>query len=260
MMWMQIILAKRALLHKPLTWIVRQFLAMGLVVVAMIFWWVSTSVKHDLQRQAQQLTIDIVVLPNAEQSLVEECAANLRRRPDVASVTLLDSRTVWMLFQRELGVQSSGLTDVASMPNVIQVQLNGSWASAQRAKAVQNHVYAAHQGVVERVLIPRHAFQEIDVKIDDIMLIRTIGAPILLLVAFAACMLTLQPLYPLVVSREVHRVLGMNARRAIATMAALAVLLILVAVGLSVAAVMYAEKPLQQNVPWLMDFLTTIGA
>jgi cell division protein FtsX len=259
MMWMQIILVKRALLHKPLAWIVRLLLATGLLVASLVYWWVNTSVLHDLQRQAQQLTIDIVVLPHAEQSLVEECAANLRRRPDVASVTLLDSRTVWMLFQQELGVQSSGLTDVASMPNVIQVQLVGSWASAQRAKAVQNHVYAVHQGVVERVLIPRQAFQEIDAKRDNVLLARTIGTPLLLLLAFAACMLTLQPLYGLIISRDVHRVLGINARRGIATMAALATLLILVTAGLSTTAVMYAGKPLQQNIPWLIDFLTAIG-
>jgi hypothetical protein len=164
-----------------------------------------------------------------------------------------------MLFQQELGVQSSGLTDVASMPNVIQVQLVGSWASAQRAKAVQNHVYAVHQGVVERVLIPRQAFQEIDAKRDNVLLARTIGAPLLLLLAFVACMLTLQPLYGLIISRDVHRVLGINARRGIATMAALATLLILVTAGLSTTAVMYAGKPLQQKIPWLIDFLTAIG-
>jgi hypothetical protein len=54
-------------------------------------------------------------------------------------------------------------------------------------------------------------------------------------------------------------VLGINARRGIATMAALATLLILVTAGLSTTAVMYAGKPLQQNIPWLIDFLTAIG-
>jgi hypothetical protein len=112
---------------------------------------------------------------------------------------------------------------------------------------------------VERVLIPRQAFQEIDAKRDNVLLARSIGISVLLLLAFAACMLTLQPLYGLIISRDVHRVLGINARRGIATMAALATLLILVTAGLSTTAVMYAGKPLQQNIPWLIDFLTAIG-
>lgn len=258
-MWMQIILVKRALLHKPLSWFVRLLLAIGLLVSSMAYWWVNTSVLCDLQRQAQQLAIDIVVLPDADPSLVDECVVNLRRRPDVASVRLLDSRTVWMLFQRELGVQSSGLTDIASMPKVIQVQIDGRLASTQRVKAVQNHVYAIHQSVVERVLIPSQAFHEIDIKREDVLLARVLGTPVLLLLGLVACLLVIQPLYPLIISRDVHRVLGIKALRGLVTATMLTLLIVVVAAGLSVAAVIYSVKPLQQIVPWLMDFSPTVG-
>lgn len=260
MIWIHVLLCRRALAHQPLRWISVLLLSLLISTCALGYWWATSSVRHDLMRQAGELAIDIIVAPEADSVSVLECIDNLHRRPDVGSVTLLSSRHVWNLFQQELGVEAGGLTDVAAMPRVIQVQLRPETASYQRASAIRKHVYAYHQGVVDRVLIPSRAFIELDRRVSDAEQARSVGMWSLLLVWIATGAIVTRSFHMRIVVPSVNTMLGKPQAWGTATVTILTGVLVVFAVGASFAIMSLLAPNVQTFFPWLVSLGTVFSA
>lgn len=258
MMWMHLLLLRRSCTHRPLMLLVSLLLMMGVSIGALGTWWVARSAEMDLDRQAALLAVDVVVMPRAEAASVLACAEMLTRRPDVASAQLLSSRQVWLMFQKELGVEAGGLTDVASMPQVIQVRFKPSKASYHHAVALRNHVLGTHEDVVERVLIPARAFSEFDSNRETIAVGGRLGVGFLLFLFLVSVVVFGNTLYRRCVSAPVNDVLALPRRSGLGIVIAVSIAAMLVSIATAVLISVLLEQRLVAELPWLVAFASVL--
>lgn len=258
-MWMRLLLVlRRSFVHRPLMLLLSFLLMICVSIGALGTWWVARSAEMDLDRQASQLAVDVVVMPRADAASVLACAETLARRPDVASSRVLSSRQVWLMFQKELGVEAGGLTDVASMPQVIQVHFAPSRASHHRAVALRNHVLGSYEDVVERVLIPVRAFSEFDANRETIAVGGRVGVGFLILVFLVSAVVFGNTLYRHCVSATVNDVLGLPRRSGLGIVVALTISASIVSTAAAVLIIVMLEQRLLTELPWLAAFSSVL--
>lgn len=258
MMWMHLLLLRRSLVHRPLMLLITLALMICVSIGALGTWWVARSAEMDLDRQASLLALDVVVVPRAEAASVLACAETLTRRPDVASAQLLSSRQVWLLFQKELGVEAGGLTDVAAMPQVIQVHFKPSKASYQHAVALRNHVLGTHGDVVERVLIPARAFSQFDSNRETIAMGGRLGVGFLLLLFLVSAVVFGNALYRRCVSASVNDVLAVPRRSGLGIVITVSMGAMLISIATAVLISLLLEQRLAAELPWLVAFASVL--
>lgn len=258
MMWMHLLLVRRSIVHRPLMLLLSLLLLIVVSIGALGTWWVARSAEMDLDRQASQLAVDVIVTPQSETASVLACSETLLRRPDVASAKLLSSRQVWLLFQKELGVEAGGLTDVASMPQVIQVHFKPSKASYQHAIALRNHVLGTHGDVVERVLIPKRAFTDFDAHREAVAIGGRFGVGFLLFLFMISAIVFGNALYRRCVFASVNDVLALPQRSGAGIVAITTFSAMIMGTAIGMLIIVVAEPRLMSELPWLAAFTSVL--
>jgi cell division protein FtsX len=256
-MWIHMQIIRRSVAQRPLLWIARCFGMIFLAAVLIATWWVGTSRIKDIERQASLLTLDVILMPDAESDAgslqVQECLAALHRRPDVVSATLLDSRGVWQLFQYELGMQPGGLTDLATMPSVIQVRLKPAFATLKNAKSVRGYLLRNHRDVIDRVLIPEGAYNDNGMMADQARQARTWSMLLALSLMAAALILTALSVRRDVLLSSLNMMLGKSPHWGLAIVIGSLGLIVVLACGLALLLAIVLTTHVQTHLPWLCN-------
>lgn len=159
--------------------------AAGMVALCtLLCWWVGVSVVHDVDRQREALIVDVVMNADFSADSAVGFVSSLVRRPDVLSAQLLDSTAVWLAFQKELGVNTTGLVELAALPNIVQVRLRSQYASAQYVKRFKDAILRSNLFAVDRVLIPETAYTRLESRRHDSNIALVSGMSFLLIAAF----------------------------------------------------------------------------
>lgn len=258
MMWMHVLIVRRSFIDRPLMLLLLLLLLIVVSIGAQGTWWVARSAEIDLDRQASQLAVDVIVTPRSEAASVLACSETLMRRPDVASAQLLSSRQVWLMFQKELGVEAGGLTDVATMPQVIQVHFKASKASFQHAIALRNHVLGTHGDVVERVLIPKRALSEFDAHRETISMGGRLGVGFLGFLFVISAVVFGNALYKRCVSASVNDVLSLPRWSGAGIVAFVTFSAMIISIAIGMLIIVVAEPRLVYELPWLAAFASVL--
>ncbi|MCX6140090.1 MAG: hypothetical protein NTX15_04550 [Candidatus Kapabacteria bacterium] len=83
----------------------------------------GVSVWRDLDRRAQEMTIDVIGPNDSTNQAINAMAMDMRRRPSVASVTLMNGEAVWREFSHDMHLESDDLRDVAAVPTILRIHL-----------------------------------------------------------------------------------------------------------------------------------------
>lgn len=264
MMWMHVLLTKRAFAREPLAWTLRVGLVIVLCCMTLSAWWVCNSVIWQQQITASSAAIDIVLAPEVDiadgSALANECVEQLRRRPDVSTVAALDRRSVWMQFQQELGLQSGGLTDIAAMPSVLQVSMKPEFVSHATAVAIRSAVLVSHRDIIDRVLIPDVALRGSDEMVHDARKVRVIIISALLFLVLCAFLIVYRAAATLIVVPSLNRVLGRSARWGALTAAIMTCVVALFGLSVSLLMIIVLQHQIRTHYVWLADFTRVLGA
>ena len=254
-MWIHLLIVRRAIARSPLVWSLRFFATVLLVLLVISAWWTGTSRVADLERQASQLALDVILMPDVDPDAgsvpAQECRDDLRRRPEVASANLLGKHAVWRLFQYELGMWPGGLTDVATMPAVVKVQLRPQYATLKHARNIRSFLLSNHHDVIDRVLIPELAFRELELLSAQTRMIRswtTMFAGLLLCVGLA---MTAQAMRLKVLIPPLHAVLGKGPHWGLTSVITCMALLLVSACAVALGCIHLLSSHIQMHVPWL---------
>lgn len=256
-MWIHMHIIRRAIARRPLLWIARCLCMILLALLSISTWWIGSSRIADLERQASLLTVDVILMPDVDLDAgsipAHDCRASVRRRPDVVSAKLLSRHTVWRLFQYELGIQSGGLTDLATMPSVIQVRLRPTFATLKNAYSVRDYLLRNHRDVIDRVLIPEAAYIEIGSMAAQVRTNRTWGMVITLALVLIGLVVMTISVRKEVLPVPLHTVLGKSPSWGVAYVIGCVGLLAVIACILALALVVTISPHLQTHVPWLCN-------
>jgi len=257
-MWLHLLRIRRALRYRPLEWILKALLLAGCFIVLAGCWWFATSVLIDTGVQASQVRIDVLITPKADVSQMQQCVRLLRNRDDILVVRLLDSRAVWFMFQQELGMQAGGLSDVASMPSVVQLQLQPAHASLATAELVRNTVKSRYASIVDRVLIPTEAFAEYDKSRLDVSSARTAGSGVLFLVVLIVSFWLSGSFAAAILAHHASPSMGQAPRWGMVSVIGLTVGVSILAIGLGLVCLVAISDAVGDHVGWLVPFLDVV--
>lgn len=255
MIWFHLLRMRRALGYKPFRWILKAFCITLCALVFAAYWWIASSVIHDQQVQASHLRIDVLILPKAGFSQVQQCARSLQSSEGVLVARVLDSHAVWSMFQQELGMQAGGLTDLASMPTVVQIQLRPDSASLTTAESIRTIVKARFSSIVDRVLIPAQAFIDCDRRRTDVASTRLIGLSILGFVILLASFWLSSSFANAILAVRVSTTLGKGSMWGLSSVALLTLLVSIFAIALGFGCCMLVSESVVEQIGWLLPFL-----
>lgn len=262
-MWMLFHRIQRALSQRPLMWMVRLLLLTFAVLLTIGTWWIGTSILHDQQRQASMLSIDVVLGPEIDASsgntAADDCAQALKRRPDVASAVALGKRSVWLLFQYELGLQAGGLTDVAAMPSVIQVRLKPEYAGLRNAKIVRDYALRNHRDIIDRVLLPERAFADSDKLVADTQDVRSGVLTLTLGLFIMVFIVVMRSAWTEMIAPSVNLLLGRSAQWGMSSVILLVSSMLILACAMAYATLTLFVSRLYGMFPWLEKLSNVFG-
>lgn len=166
-MWFHVRMAMHLLRRYWLGASIRALAASIVVLAFLLTWWIGHSAIGDINRQREAVIIDVVMSPEASEDDVHHFAEGLRKRPDVLAVHALDSHEVWIAFQRELGVNTSGLVELSALPAAVQVRLRSAYVTQPHVRQLRDALLRANISSVDRVLIPEAAIVRLDARGRD---------------------------------------------------------------------------------------------
>lgn len=184
-MWFHLRLSVHLLREYWLGISLRAIVAGVVVLACMICWWVGSSVIHDIDRQREALVLDVVLNSEIPSDSADRFVASVRRRPDIRSATMLDSQAVWLAFQKELGVSTTGLVELSALPRIVQLRVRSAYVTSHHIRLLRDAILHNNLFVVDRVLVPEITVRRLEMRRSDAM--RVFIACISTLVIAAVC-------------------------------------------------------------------------
>ncbi|MBU3699615.1 MAG: hypothetical protein FGM33_06330 [Candidatus Kapabacteria bacterium] len=179
MMWAHMMTARGFVRRRPWSLLARVIVIALLAVFCASVVTVLFEIERDISRTAESIVVDVVLPDSLAQSDLDDLMLSLRRRPDVGKYELMTPERVWAEFQSEIGVSSSGLSEIAAMPHILRVNLKADFVTTQHARDFAASVRRRHQGAVDDVILPMNAVVDVERRRSDLMSVTWIARAVL---------------------------------------------------------------------------------
>lgn len=168
---------------------------MRMVVVAMVgtIWCLAgttwgVAVWRDLDRRAQEMSIDVIGSIDSTNQAITTMAHDLRRRPSVASVSLMNGDAVWREFSREMHLETDDLRDVAAVPPILRIHLRPALVSVTTTERFVRSLKEMYPEATSEIVWPKPYVEILDAGRRSVLvfgLVAGVLSLILFLIAIA---------------------------------------------------------------------------
>ncbi|MBC8124645.1 MAG: hypothetical protein H7X70_02820 [Candidatus Kapabacteria bacterium] len=143
----------------------------------------GVAVWRDLDRRAEQMSIDIIGPADSTNHAIHAMAQDMRRRPSVKSVNVLSSDDVWSEFANEMHLESDDLREVAAVPSILRLQLLPPMVSVTATEKFIRSLEAMYPEATARIVWPRPYVEMLDAGRSNVLIFGSV-AGLLSLVLF----------------------------------------------------------------------------
>ena len=250
MMWIHLVTARAFLRRHPWAALTRTVVITVLALVCGGMATVLSEIDRDISRTAESIVVDIVLPDSVAQSDVEDLMLWIGRHPHVRRAEVIEPDRVWAEFQSEIGVSSSGLSEIAAMPHLVRVGFKAQHAASRLVRDFAASVQGRHPAAVQDVVLPSSAFTDVERRRADLISASWIASAIVAVLVLLAVLLTVRR-NDATHSARLSNVLG-PAPRWFGTGAMLAAILTDVLGGVIAVAVLFIVAPFAHtSLPWI---------
>ncbi len=143
----------------------------------------GVAVWRDLDRRAEQMSIDIIGPADSTNQAIRAMAQDMRRRPSVKSVQVLTSDQVWSEFANEMHLESDDLREVAAVPSILRIQLRPPMVSLSATEKFVRSLVDMYPEATARIVWPRPYVEMLDAGRANVIIFGSV-AGLLSLVLF----------------------------------------------------------------------------
>lgn len=129
----------------------------------------GVAVWRDLDRRAEDMTIDVVANTQGGDSALLSMLSDLRRRPSVLRAEYLAPDRVWKEFAAELRLDAQDLREVVATPSMLRIHLRASHATTTKTQVFVQTLRDTYPDACERVVWPRAYIEMIGAARRDII-------------------------------------------------------------------------------------------
>lgn len=144
----------------------------------------GVAVWRDLDRRAQEMSVDVIGPQDSLDVAIRAMAADMRKRPSIAGVRLMSGDVVWREFAREMRLEADDLREVASVPTILRLNLRPNMVSVTSTDRFVRSLKDMYPEATASIVWPRDYVEMLDAGRRDVIVLGGVAGVLSLILFF----------------------------------------------------------------------------
>ncbi len=148
----------------------------------------GVGVWRDLDRRAQEMSVDVIGPADSTNTAIKAMAADMRKRPSIAAVRLMSDDAVWREFAQEMKLGADDLREIASVPTILRLNLRPNMVSIDATDRFVRSLHDMYPEATASIVWPRPYVEMLDAGRRDVIVLGGVAGFLSLILFFLSVM------------------------------------------------------------------------